>query len=384
MRICVLTHNLKDDNGGGVFSRRLVEGLQKELGAEVVALTAVGNNLPFEQPILYPNKLKLITALPRIRRIIKKCDVVHALDAYPYGIVAATATRGLNKKIILTAVGTGSIHALYNYSWPMTSLVRWSYGQASAVTAISRFTRDVILARLPNLAITVINPGIDPHEATVASREHVVTDSLGHHHALRDLSPYIVSVGALRWRKGYHLSIRAFAKVVKEFPKLKYIIVGKQYGRRYYHKMQYHIRRLGLEGKVFICDSIDRRDDLTAIYEGAELFCLFPLAEGYDVEGFGIVFLEAAAAGLPIVTARNGGVEDAVREGENAFIADATGVSAYNDPNLRDPFSDAVQRILRDRGLKKRMSEASRAFAQESFWDKRMQEYKAMYGGVIQ
>ncbi len=102
MRICLLTHNLKNDNGTGVFSARLLRGLQEKLGAQVVALTTEKSGSPFEQPILHHSIVKFFGVTPRVRKVIKSCDAVHAIDAYPYGIIAALAALGLKKKIILT------------------------------------------------------------------------------------------------------------------------------------------------------------------------------------------------------------------------------------------------------------------------------------------
>jgi len=160
---------MKGDNGAGVFSNRLAKGLEQGFGASVHALTTVGNGLSHEKSLLYPNKLKLLLSLARIRAAIKTCDVVHALDAYPYGIIAVIASFGLRKKIILTAVGTGSVQWLYHRHWLKTRLLTWSYRSAVEVTAISRYTRDLILKKLPDLRITVINHGVDyekfaPHE----------------------------------------------------------------------------------------------------------------------------------------------------------------------------------------------------------------------------
>ncbi len=389
MRICLLAHNFRNDNGTGVFARRLVRGLEENLGAEVVPLTALGGGIPAEQTILYPSMFKLLFTIPRVRRIVKSCDAVHALDLYPYGIVATLAAYGLKKKIILTAVGTGSLKVLYHSYPPLTWLARWSYGQASAVTAISRFTRDAILERVPHLAVRVINPGID-HERFLgvdngrAERgEATILDSTGRSHTVKSLTPYILSVGALRHRKGYHISIRAFAKIAKTFPNLKYVIVGKQYGRPYYEKMIYHIRRLGLEGRVVILDTVRDERIITRLYRGAELFFLFPLPSGYDVEGFGIVFLEAAASGLPIVAARTGGVEDAVDEGRNAILVPAGDLGVYSDSNSSDPFAEAIKAILESTALRKRMSEASVEFAAKSRWEARIREYLDIYRSFL-
>lgn len=381
MRICVLTHNLKNDNGAGVFSRHLVQGLREVLGAEVVVLTTEGSGLAFEQPILYPNWLKLLVALPRVRQIVKTCDAVHALDAYPYGILAALAAYGLKKKMIITAVGTGSVQPLYHRSWPFARFTKWSYGQAAATTAISRFTRDLILARVPNLAITVINPGVDYETFSNARGEHqsadakiAVQDTAGRSCVLGALQPYLLSVGSIRWRKGYKQSIRAFARVHREFPELRYVIVGRREREKYYQELLAIARDQGVASSVIFLDKVDSAETLRALYRSAGLFCLMSQNFGHDVEGFGIVFLEAAAAGLPVVGSRGSGAEDAVSEGTNGFLVDCKD---------EEGSAQAMLKILKDERLRGRMGKASLAWAKESSWDKRIAEYAALYKNLL-
>ena len=204
MKICFFTHNLRQDNGAGVFSRRLASGLADALEAEVVAFTAVGAGESYERPLLCSNKLRLLGRLFQMRAIIRSCDIVHALDVYPYGLIAAVASLGLQKKIIITAIGSGSIQPFYQ--WHLVRLIRWVYRRTAAVTAISAFTRDEILKKIPDLSIAVINPGVDVGEFVSGGMRAYNTERF---------KPYILSVGQLRWRKGYHFSIPAFAEVKK-------------------------------------------------------------------------------------------------------------------------------------------------------------------------
>lgn len=380
MRICLLTHNLKEDNGGGVFARHLVEGFKKEWGAEVVVLTTVDSGFPSEKPILSPNTLKLLRVLPRIRRMIKECDIVHALDAYPYGVIATLAAWGLKKKIILTAVGTGSIQLLYHPQWLFTRLVVWSYKQANAITAISRFTRNLILEYLPNLQVKVITPGVEyeKFDGIKTNTNTIVRDSRGKEHALHDLRPYLLSVGSIRWRKGYKRSIKAFARVHEEFPDMNYVIVGKRYSEKYYQELLRIIRDLNLEKSVIFLEEVNAFDTLRALYEHAELFCLLSQTFGHDVEGFGIVFLEAAAAGLPVVGSKGNGIEDAVHVDKNGFLVD------WQDKE--NELAEKIIMILRDKDLSLRMSKESLEWVKAFGWDKKIDEYGKLYRtlGIMQ
>lgn len=363
MKICFLTHNLRQDNGIGILSRRLIEGLHNAFGTEVIALTTVEAGEPYERPILHPNKLRLLGRIPEIRRTLRGCDVIHSLDVFPYGLIAALALLGLEKKMIITAIGSGSILLLYRPIF--ASLLGWTYRRADRVSAISAFTRDEILRKIPGLSIAVINPGVDAD---------LFSGTGGAHYDASRFKPYILGVGQLRWRKGYHLSIPAFAKVKEAFPELHYVIVGKKFTDIYHRRLAALVRELGLEDSVHILEDVDTREKLIDIYRGAELFCLFSQNMGHDVEGFGLVFLEAAAAGLPVVGSKNCGVDDAVRDGENGILV------AGRSP---DDFAEAILSILRDPEKKKVMSKSSLAFAHSITWERQIARYALLYRELL-
>ena len=392
MKVLFLTHNLRQDNGAGVFSHRLIEGLKKELDIEPVVFTS-------EE---YP---KLWREIFKIRREIKKCDIVHALDGYPYGAVAYIASFGLRKKIIITAVGSGAI--IYLYKPIYSFFVKRAYRAADKVIAISRFTKDEILKKMPNLAISVINHGVDYEkfqenglaranesfhfsrspsvraQGTTQSRPAALSAQGGTVPAPRakpvqrlvgSAQPYILGVGSLRWRKGYHRSIEAFAKVANVFPDLNYVIVGKKYDEAYYNRLKLEIRDLKLEGRVIILDNIDREEELIQLYKNAELFCLMAQTAHRDLEGFGLVFLEAAAAGLPVVGTKGSGVEDAVLDGKNGVLLD--------DPRDVNGCAEAVIKILKNKNLAPEMSKESLELARNSRWESKIAEYVSIYNNL--
>ena len=349
LKVCFLTHNLAQDNGAGVFSQRLINGLKKEMGIEAVTFTIDGGK-------------KLFLEIFKLRRAIKDCDVVHALDGYPYGVAAYLAAFGLDKKFIITAVGSGAI--IYLYKWPFSVLLKRAYKRADKVIAISNFTKNEILKKIPSLRIDVINHGVD-FTKWAAQTQGLEKSGVK--------MPYILSVGSLRWRKGYHRSIEAFKKISEVMPGLHYVIVGKKYADDYYERLKKLISELGLEKLVHILDDIDNQDDLIEIYKNAELFCLMPQTANRDVEGFGLVFLEAAAARLPVVGTNGSGTEDAVQDAKNGYLT---------EPRDVDGFAAAVIKILKNPNLKADMSQESLNLARNSGWEKRIAEYVTLYGKI--
>jgi glycosyltransferase involved in cell wall biosynthesis len=89
-----------------------------------------------------------------------------------------------------------------------------------------------------------------------------------------------------------------------------------------------------------------------------------------DVEGFGLVFLEAAASGLPVIGSRNTGAEDAILNNQNGFLLKQDDITAI---------SNSILKILTDKYLKERFSQSSIIFAKNSSWKKRLQKYINIY-----
>lgn len=371
MKICFLTHNLKQDNGAGVFSYRLIMGLQDALHADVVALTTEKSDAPFEKALLNKSFFSNFFVL---RRIIKECDVVHALDAYPYGVMAALLLLGLHKKFIITAIGTGAFLHLYKPVY--ASLLRYAYRKADRVTAVSNFSKHEIIKKVAGISVQVITHGVDYSEWSKEKGSEKIQARIQH------AEPYMISVGAIRTRKGYNLSIRSFAKIKKQFPDMQYVIVGKKYGASFYEKIKALIKNLSLEDSVHIFEDIEERGDLAELYRHAEFFCLLSRNMDRDVEAFGLVFLEAAACGLPIIGTNEGGVSDAVQEGKNAILIDVKDTSLFY-ADAPDALSKAMIALLQDKNLREKMKVASLQFARESDWTGKMAEYAGLYEGIM-
>lgn len=341
MQVAYLTHSVSPDTGVGSFSNTLIEGMRAR-GVTPTVLTA-GTKL---------------TRFPSIRRRISKCELVHALDGFPYGVIAALALVGTQVPLIITAIGTGAVqklpHPLYG------PLLRWSYRRARVVTAPSRYIARELARAVPGLPVRVINHGVD--SAYWGQREK------------KEGPAYILSVGSMKPRKGYHVSIRAFARVAPAHPGLTYLIVGNPTENpAYFAELEEIILAEGLTDRVVFKYGLSR-GDLRSLYHGAELFILMSQNSEGDVEGFGLAFLEAAAAGLPVLGSRGTGAEDAVADGVNGFALPAGDVGAV---------AQAMERILGDSTLRGALQSGSHAFAERMSWDARVQEYDDVYASVL-
>lgn len=306
MKICYITHDLNPSGGWGRLSEDLIHGVEKA-GHQVIVLKQSRDESGGITAI--KSRTWPLMTFWSARKYLRDCDLVHAIDGYPFAVFGTLANMGLNKKLVITLVGTYSVAPLYHrtQSW----LLKWAYKSADHLTSISNFTKQEVLKKISLKNIEVINPGIDLekfYRPKVEAREK-----------------FILSVGALKFRKGYHNSIQAFALAKKQIPQLRYKIVGSQSDRNYFSDLKKMALKLKVDKDIeFLAGLSD--DELASLYQTAQLFILTSINHNHHFEGFGIVFLEAAAAGLPCIGTRGSGIEDALQDGYNGFLVD------QNDP----------------------------------------------------
>ena len=334
MKIGYLTHDMDPKAGWGRYASDLVMGIKKS-GHEAVILKERDDGFD-GIPVLKRGAGMFLSAI-KVRKYFKDCDIVHAFDVYPYGIIAWLANMFLNKKLMITALGTYSVAPLYN---PKT---RWLSGtafkSAEAVIAISNFTRGELLKREELRNVFVINPGINFqnfHKTRQESSEN-----------------FILSVGALKFRKGYHISIPAFALAKKQQPNLKYKIVGDRKDSNYFASLAKIAKDHGVETSVEFLENIPD-EQLNDLYSRADVFVLTSVNNSHHFEGYGLVFLEAAAAGLPVIGTRGNGIEDAVWDGYNGILVSQNNIQGT---------ADAIISILSDSVRFAKMSQESYEWA---------------------
>jgi phosphatidylinositol alpha-1,6-mannosyltransferase len=129
----------------------------------------------------------------------------------------------------------------------------------------------------------------------------------------------LLTVTALdaRIRKNVDGVIRAMA-IVGERLDLEYVVIGDGPARNHLESLA---ASLDLSNRVRFMGRVSA-EDLRAAYESSSLFVLVPRPEADDVEGFGLVYLEAAAAGTPALGSRFGGAVDAIQDGVTGFFAE--------------------------------------------------------------
>jgi glycosyltransferase involved in cell wall biosynthesis len=177
----------------------------------------------------------------------------------------------------------------------------------------------------------------------------------------------LLTVGRVHPRKGQHCVLEALAQMnPRPQAALEYVIAGPVVKREYQRRLEALAKNCGVTVK-FLGGVPDAA--LPAVYAQADIFVMTPVPHGPSVEGFGLVYLEAAAAGLPAIAHRTGGVAEAVRDGVTGLLA---------EPDDRAGLGAAI-RLLADNAPKRaELAAAGQWRAKELSWRKNVE---ALFGG---
>jgi phosphatidylinositol alpha-1,6-mannosyltransferase len=194
---------------------------------------------------------------------------------------------------------------------------------------LARALSPAAAARMMRLA-----PGVDTATFHPGAGGGAIRERLG----LAD-RPIVVCVSRLVTRKGQDTLIRAWPQVCAAggvLPVLLLVGGGPAAGR-----LQHLARQLGVAETVIFAGEVPQQE-LPAYYDAANIFAMPCRTRmgGLDVEGFGAVYLEAAATGLPVIAGNSGGAPDAVRDGETGYVVtggDVTALTHRLDQLLSDP-----------------------------------------------
>jgi phosphatidylinositol alpha-1,6-mannosyltransferase len=235
------------------------------------------------------------------------------------------------------------------------------------VTYLGEYTR-VRLARAIGDLTTLerLPPGVDTH----LFRPTVDGSAVRRRYGLRD-RPVIVCVSRLVPRKGQDTLIRALPRIRQRVRDTALLIVG---GGPYRSTLEVIAREEGVADHVVITGSVPW-SDLPGHYAAGDVFAMPCRTRrgGLDVEGLGIVYLEASATGLPVVAGDSGGAPDAVLDGETGFVVPGRD---------RDALVDRLTLLLTDSALAKRLGAAGREWVETEWrWETQADRLAALLAG---
>jgi phosphatidylinositol alpha-mannosyltransferase len=298
----------------------------------------------------FAGSIARITLSPRLYRRIKGIlqsgayDVLHLHEPLTPALPLAVLRH---RDLVPQAIAVGTFHAYrevsrtYYYGKP---LLRRFFKRLDGCIAVSEAARQYHMRYFPADYVVIPN-GIDyARFADPALRPPEPFD---------DGRPTVLFVGRLERRKGLRYLLEAFARVQAACPEARLLVVGA-FGKA--EKAPYVAQAWALRLRQVRFIGYVPDAELPRYYRAATVFC----APSIGMESFGIVLLEAMAAGVPVVATDIPGYNEVVEDGVQGFLV---------PPENPEALAEALLRLLRDPALRARMSAAGRQRARQYDWD---------------
>ena len=363
MRLLFVSHSLPPEgrpleNVGGMqrVAIDLHDTLAAHSGAQVrmLVLRSGWNERGYTTPLF------LARALREIRRLARGKEIDAILFSSMLTATLTIPLRPLLRRMnILSAAIVNGLDAT-TPTWPYPAIVRRAFRALDLVMPISRATEDACIAR-----------GLDPRKSKVitlgirSDRFQEGRDRAEARHALES-NGYsgkliLCSVGRLVPRKGAAWFIASVLPLLPD--DIMYLVAGEGPDRARIEKL---IADYRLERSVKLLGAVTD-EELETLYHGADLFVMPNIPVANDMEGFGLVMLEAGMCGLPTIASNIEGIADVITEGRNGHLVTA------EEP---EEFRDAIMRYYENPSLLQPLSQIAREHTMSRFgWSAVIDEY---------
>jgi phosphatidylinositol alpha-1,6-mannosyltransferase len=361
MRKTLVVTNDFPPRQGGIQSFVHELASRQPAGSVVVYASAYAGSAEFDaaQPfpvVRHPTGLLVPTPAARARIVSTLrehgCTAAWFGASAPLGLLAPSLRAAGAERIVASTHG-------HEVGWAALPAGRQALRRIGAscdvITYLGEYTRRRIAGAFgPRAVLRQLPPGVDVdtfHPGVDGSAVRARYGLTGR--------PVIVCVSRLVPRKGQDSLIRALPAIRRAVPDAALLLVGRG---RYHDDLAALARRVGVGEHVVLTGGVPYAE-LPAHYAAGDLFAMpcRTRRAGMDVEGLGIVYLEASAVGLTVVAGESGGAPDAVRDGESGYV-----VSGRDEAAL----VERLVSLLQDPDLRTRMGKAGRAWVERDWrWD---------------
>ncbi len=367
-RTLVVTNDFPPRLGGiQTFVEELVR--RRPADSVVVYTSSWGDTWEYDRlqpyPIVRYRRSVLLPTPDVARRCVQllgtyDCDSVLFGAAAPLGLLGPRLREAGAERIIALTHGHEAGWAGVPGGSP---LLRRIGDGVDVITYLGAYTGARIAAALSPAAaarMAQLTPGVDE----TYFRPDVDGSAIRARHGLADRK-VIVCVSRLMPRKGQDVLVRALTAIRSRVPEAALLVVGDGPYRVQLERM---IADLGLGGHVVLTGAVPW-SELPAHYAAGDVFAM-PCRtrnRGLDVEGLGIVYLEASASGLPVVAGDSGGAPDAVLDGETGYVVPGRDVATV---------ADRISGLLVDEARARRLGARGRAWVEEQWsWERSAERF---------
>lgn len=363
MKICLVANNLKSDTGLG----RMVSNIARELesrGHEIGFVLGSGTshhdfiNISFD--FKGSSLISFAKSLWKVRNFMRRYEYVVCYDVRPAGIIASVVSVGTKNKVIVHSLGTYSLFV--NGALLKNLLISWVYKNAFRVFVINEFVKEKILESNKKFifgANQIFVPvGVETSKflSKSVSPSYITGD-------------YMLSVGAIKQRKGQLQVLKAFKKIRTTYPSLKYVVVGStKDSPGYYQEMLSFISNNGLSEMVRFIEDVNDKE-LINIYTNSLFFILTPVSTDNFIEGFGMVYIESALCGKTAIGTFGTGAVEAIEHMKTGLLADSD----------VDHISEAIEKLLSDNILRQELEKNAYTRALTFDWKNVVDLYEAEF-----
>jgi phosphatidyl-myo-inositol dimannoside synthase len=358
---------------GGIQSFVHALAVRQPLGSVVVFASDYEGSVAFDAALPFPvlrHSSGLLIPTPAVRRRVAALAQSHGCRsawfgaAAPLGLLAPALRAAGVERIVATTHG-------HEVGWAMLpgarAMLRRIGNGCDVVTYLGEYTRRRLSAVFgPDTVMRQLTPGVDISTFCPAADGA----SIRERHRL-GTRPVIVCVSRLVPRKGQDALIRALPAIRSRVPGVALLLVGSG---PYLGTLRRLASEHAVTADVIFAGGVDEAE-LPAHFAAGDVFAMPCRTRrgGADVEGLGIVYLEASATGLAVIAGRSGGAPDAVLEGDTGYVVDGRDIEAL---------TQSAARLLGDPVLRARMGAAGREWVERDWqWDTMASRLRALLDG---
>jgi len=301
------------------------------------------------------NPIKICVNFLRMLKFVRKFDAILCYDILPCGFLSALVSKFTGVPLYIHCVGTYSLfpkeQSIKSYAMMLVCK------KAKKIFVLSTVVKKHIEESRPGSFLpnaVIVPPGVEVDFFRYETEHsNIVTE------------PYILTVGAVKSRKGHDVSLEAFGKIAHQYPSLRYVIVGDYDKTTDFHQvLNKIISKYDISDRVFFIENADD-EELRKLYSHAQFFIMTSRTTSEFIEGFGIVYLEAGLCGIPSIGAHDTGAEDAI-------VHDKTGllVSLNVDDTMH-----VMQSLLDDPSYRNILGQQAKTYAYTYTWSKIVSQY---------
>ncbi|SIO86335.1 glycosyltransferase family 4 protein [Nocardiopsis sp. JB363] len=373
-RTLIITNDFPP-RAGGIESYVHELALRRPPGSVVVyssapdaADEAADPHFDLRQPFpIVRDAAKVLLPTPRVLRRARVIAELEDCDSVLYGAAAPLGLAAAHLRPLRQVALTHGHETGWTVLPGASSALRRIGDTVDTVTYLGEYTRRRLSRSLSPAATAHMRrlaPGVDTDRFRPDAGGARVRERLG-----LGERPVVVCVSRMVPRKGQDTLIRAWPRVLADVPDAVLLLVGDGPYASRLRSVAAGLDSVRFTGPV-------RAEDLPAHYDAGDVFAMpcRTRRAGLDVEGLGMVYLEASATGLPVVAGASGGAPDAVLEGETGHVVDGS---------LPGPAARAIIRLLKDRDRAALMGARGREWvSREWSWDRTLHRLDGLLRGV--